>query len=217
MKRALELVFGSVVVYLLVVACGSQKTLHGTEPTAGGNGGAIGTDSDSAAAGASNDPTPEASAAEDADACAACPVCQECDTCETCADGVQNQGETGIDCGGGCKPCPDASQCKRGPLNCGGDCAPCESGSGCLFNSDCLGQLCDHSVPTSLGEGWGLCKEPSCTDGVRNGTESGTDCGGGTCAKCAENGGCYWSSDCMSGVCSGGTLYPAPRLGFCAT
>jgi len=29
-----------------------------------------------------------------------------CPACATCSDGIQNQGETGIDCGGPCQPCP---------------------------------------------------------------------------------------------------------------
>ena len=29
-----------------------------------------------------------------------------CGACPTCSDGIQNQGETGIDCGGPCSPCP---------------------------------------------------------------------------------------------------------------
>jgi len=32
-----------------------------------------------------------------------------CTACATCSDGIQNQGETGIDCGGPCPACPVAS------------------------------------------------------------------------------------------------------------
>lgn len=47
----------------------------------------------------------------------------------TCTDGVQNQGETGIDCGGPCKPCETCSdsikdQNEEG-IDCGGVCPPC--------------------------------------------------------------------------------------------
>ncbi|MBK9425397.1 MAG: hypothetical protein IPN54_14910 [Bacteroidetes bacterium] len=49
----------------------------------------------------------------------------------TCSDGIQNQGETGIDCGGPCAACPTAT-CSDGIQNqgetgidCGGPCAPC--------------------------------------------------------------------------------------------
>ena len=47
----------------------------------------------------------------------------------TCSDGIQNQGETGIDCGGPCAPC---ATCNDGIQNqgetgidCGGPCSPC--------------------------------------------------------------------------------------------
>lgn len=50
----------------------------------------------------------------------------------TCSDGIQNQGETGIDCGGPCAACPPT--CSDGIQNqgetgvdCGGPCAPCNS------------------------------------------------------------------------------------------
>ena len=50
---------------------------------------------------------------------------------ETCDDDLQNQGETGIDCGGPCSACPS---CKDGVQNqgetgidCGGPCTVCQS------------------------------------------------------------------------------------------
>jgi len=57
-----------------------------------------------------------------------------CTACESCNDGIQNQGETGVDCGGPCAACPS---CNDGVQNgdetgvdCGGSCAPCNTG-GC--------------------------------------------------------------------------------------
>jgi formylglycine-generating enzyme required for sulfatase activity len=47
---------------------------------------------------------------------------------------------------------------------------------------------------------------PSCSDGIPNGEETDTDCGG-TCGKCAFNKGCKSGADCASGVC---------REGLCA-
>ena len=43
---------------------------------------------------------------------------------------------------------------------------------------------------------------PTCTDGIKNGTETGIDCGGGTCPACADALGCKVSTDCESGVCT---------------
>ncbi|MFO7710345.1 MAG: MopE-related protein [Candidatus Woesearchaeota archaeon] len=80
-------------------------------------------------------------------------------TCETCDDGIQNQGEEGVDCGGPCEPCQQ-STCDDGIQNqgeegvdCGGPCEPCQ--------------------------------QPTCDDGIQNQGEEGVDCGG-PCAKCPE-------------------------------
>jgi hypothetical protein len=73
---------------------------------------------------------------------------------ETCTDEIKNQTETGIDCGGVCKPCPTCSdgiknQDETG-IDCGGKCNPCAS----------------------------------CEDGVKNQGETGIDCGGTACVTC---------------------------------
>lgn len=65
----------------------------------------------------------------------------------TCTDGMQNQGETGVDCGGPCSACPTCNdniqnQGETG-VDCGGPCAPC----------------------------------PTCDDGIQNQGETGIDCG----------------------------------------
>ena len=70
-------------------------------------------------------------------------------TCQpSCTDGIQNQGETAIDCGG---------------PNCGG----CEDGLACSDASDCLGGICDTPLCTTppncqwiIDNGW------SATDGT---------------------------------------------------
>lgn len=53
----------------------------------------------------------------------------------SCTDGIQNQGETGVDCGG---PCTACATCDDGIQNqgetdvdCGGPCTPCNTGGGC--------------------------------------------------------------------------------------
>jgi len=73
--------------------------------------------------------------------CGACPP-------GSCRDGIRNQNEEGVDCGGVCGACPD---CFDGIKNqneewadCGGACQPC----------------------------------PTCSDDVQNGDETGVDCGG---------------------------------------
>jgi hypothetical protein len=49
----------------------------------------------------------------------------------------------------------------------------------------------------------------SCVDGVLNGTETATDCGG-ACPACDEGQVCASGGDCMSGVCSSGTCQDLP-------
>jgi uncharacterized repeat protein (TIGR01451 family) len=46
--------------------------------------------------------------------------------------------------------------------------------------------------------------QPTCTDTVKNGTETDIDCGGITCAPCAIGKVCNVSADCTSQNCSGG-------------
>jgi hypothetical protein len=78
-------------------------------------------------------------------------------TCQapTCFDGVRNDLESGIDCGG-------LSGCIR-----------CGVKQGCRAPSDCMSGVC-----------WaGVCEAPSCTDGIKNGEEEDWDCGG-PCPPC---------------------------------
>lgn len=94
--------------------------------------------------------------------------------CAACFDSVQNNAETGIDCGG--------------PL-----CARrCGAGQGCQVGGDCLDVVCTG----------GLCQAASCTDGVANGMETDVDCGGGSCPRCAAGQQCLGSQDCQSLVCA---------------
>lgn len=47
----------------------------------------------------------------------------------------------------------------------------------------------------------GVGPEPTCTDGIRNGDETGTDCGGPECGRCANGQGCKSNDDCFSQRC----------------
>jgi hypothetical protein len=74
----------------------------------------------------------------------------------TCSDSLQNQDETGVDCGGTtCAPCPTCSDSLQNQdetgVDCGGTtCAPC----------------------------------PTCSDSLQNQDETDVDCGGTACAPC---------------------------------
>jgi hypothetical protein len=77
-----------------------------------------------------------------------------------CGDGVQNGTETDLDCGG--IGCPDAKRCI--------------DGNHCALGSDCKSGVCQA----------GICQVATCKDGVKNGMETGVDCGVAGCVltKC---------------------------------
>jgi hypothetical protein len=100
-----------------------------------------------------------------------------------CFNGVQDPGETAVDCGGGaCAGCADAETCER--------------------DRDCISGVCSQ----------GTCGKADCADGRRNGNESDVDCGGSCVAesrRCSLDQLCASGSDCDSGVCTGGSCRPA--------
>ena len=140
----------------------------------------------------------------------------------TCSDGVQNQDETDVDCGGAtCSGCPAGGGCTTGSdcisgictggvcqpsctdgqqnqdetdIDCGGSiCPACVPGEMCLVNSDCDSGFCVN----------GICRPPgTCSDGVLNQNESDIDCGGVCGATCLINQGCFGGGDCQSTVCT---------------
>jgi hypothetical protein len=50
-----------------------------------------------------------------------------------------------------------------------------------------------------------MCIMSQCSDHQKDGNETDVDCGGGTCPKCIDGKMCKVGSDCLDGVCSGGT------------
>lgn len=152
----------------------------------------------------------------------------------SCTDGVKNAMETDVDCGGtACnkcalgKACAAADDCLSATCNgglcatppavctdgikngsesavdCGGSVCPrCDLGKMCLAGSDCLSATCSG----------GQCVPPpaTCTDGLKNGSETDVDCGGPTCNKCALTKMCVAASDCASAICTGGRCVAPP-------
>ncbi len=149
----------------------------------------------------------------------------------TCSDGIPNQGESGVDCGGPCGACNDEScvdggECASGvclsgfcaaptcsdglpnqgesDVDCGGpNCGVCEDGKTCGVDDDCLTGWCNVDV----------CVTPTCFDNAQNQGESGVDCGG-PCGACIGEV-CVDNPDCASGVClSGFCAAPTCSDGF---
>jgi hypothetical protein len=149
---------------------------------------------------------------------------------ETCSNGIQDQRETDVDCGGPvCPKCADSKSCLRPgdcaggscangycevascsngvhdelndetDVDCGGsNCPPCPNRFACAQGTDCASGLCEGSV----------CIVASCTDGVLDGDETGVDCGGTDCAPCTStqpSQGCRTKKDCAGrGPCVAG-------------
>jgi hypothetical protein len=163
-----------------------------------------------------------------------CEVPEDCDTmicgggfCQTptCYDGLLNGNEEAIDCGGSCpnactmKGCDNDAQCEddefchdgecmpsscenelqdtlESDVDCGGpQCPDCGPGQACNADADCDTHVCGDD---------GLCALPACDDGAYNGDETDTDCGG-SCGPCPNGSTCMDGSDCLEGVCTGGT------------
>lgn len=120
--------------------------------------------------------------------------------CVDCVDGVTGCGNGQVCAYTTCVPmhCNDfVFQPALGEtdLDCGGPCRPCPALGGCGGAQDCADGVCMN----------GSCKPPSCADGVKNGEETGIDCGGPpSCPRCAVGEGCGVGGDCESGVCWAG-------------
>ena len=151
----------------------------------------------------------------------------------SCIDAVKNGAETDVDCGGpSCMACGDGKLCaantdclsnnclmgicqpsgmsgscidnlKNGTetdVDCGGpSCMACGDGKLCAINADCFSNgclmgVCQSGAPPS-----------SCSDLVKNGTETDVDCGGPSCMACVNGKLCATNADCFSNNCLMGT------------
>ncbi|MDC0746893.1 hypothetical protein [Polyangium mundeleinium] len=95
---------------------------------------------------------------------------------------------------------------------------PCSVGNGkscdgegncveCNTDADCgvAGIHCDPKSNTCF----------SCTDGIRNGDESDSDCGGNRCPKCTQGKSCNTGGDCTTANCADGACCSSPCSGPC--
>ena len=93
-------------------------------------------------------------------------------------------------------------------LDCGGPCAPCPDSAACAISADCASGVCVMAN----------CQTPTCSDGIHNDAETGVDCGAPSCPRCGPGQGCRTAADCASGVCWAGaceapTCYDGVRNG----
>jgi hypothetical protein len=93
-------------------------------------------------------------------------------TGSSCSNNKRDSNESDVDCGGTSK------------------CGPCDSGLRCTTNNDCVSDFCTK----------GNCADPTCKDGAKNGSETGTDCGG-ECTGCDDDVPCNSNDDCKGQYC----------------
>jgi len=84
-------------------------------------------------------------------------------------------------------------------------------GSGITYTGSFFGRILEVNTQSDLvcvaSAGGGT---STCSDGVKNGSETDVDCGGGTCAACANGRSCSVATDCTSGTCTGGVCVQPP-------
>jgi hypothetical protein len=101
---------------------------------------------------------------------------------ENCYDGILNNGEELVDCGGPCEPCFPCENGQWDPLlgeqwvDCGGPCDPCEPSFNGVQDPGESGIDCGGDTGIPCGE--------LCGDGLLNGSEQAVDCGGPNCEPC---------------------------------
>lgn len=77
------------------------------------------------------------------------------------------------------------------PERCGHLTTPCAADEACEMASDCASGVCSA----------GRCQAPTPLDGVKNGDETGVDCGGTSGKKCPTGQGCKVDADCDQVKC----------------
>jgi len=121
-----------------------------------------------------------------------------------CADNQLNGDETDVDCGGSCPACQTGKDCQVH--------ADCQTGV--CVNDVCAepscgdhvvsdGEECDDGNTVNTDACTNACKLPTCEDGITNGAETDTDCGGSCPNGCTLNQACNGQDDCAAGTCLG--------------
>ena len=144
----------------------------------------------------------------------------------TCANDGLCDGVGGCrkwDAGTECKPSNCASNISTPAMSCNGigtcqttadagTCGAfvCKDALQCLTACTGIADCTAGNVCVNLA-----CQAPSCSDGAKNGTETGLDCGGpGSCPRCPGGEGCAAFGDCLSGTCAATNLCTVPTYAW---
>jgi hypothetical protein len=114
--------------------------------------------------------------------------------CSTSGDGEGSSGDPG-----GTMTVPIGTKCATDGECGGGRCVDgaCAPRTGCQGPADCDSHVCGSD---------GTCQSPTSSDGVKNGSETDIDCGGGAPTNaplCAAGKACLAATDCFWGHCDG--------------
>jgi hypothetical protein len=90
--------------------------------------------------------------------------------------------------------------------------SPCSYKGSCRGVSGCVA----GSPGGGTGPGRGTGPGQTCSDGIKNGSETDVDCGG-SCPRCANGKACIVANDCISGTCSGGQCIPCTPTQTCGS
>jgi len=154
-------------------ANGSGSSTSGTSGTSGsGSASDTGTDTGSASGSTSTAETGSTTDNTDTDGTSSTTTTDTDTDGSTCSNGVLDDEETDVDCGGP-------------------ECDACDTDDACAEPEDCMSSVCTDDV----------CAAPACDDAVLNGDETDVDCGGDTCDACAPGGACVEADDCASANC----------------
>src|SRR5687767_8272862 len=86
----------------------------------------------------------------------------------------------------------DDSEVKDGELIPSGNPNGNDDGGECTIGNDCKSGVCKDAK----------CAVPTTSDGIRNGEETGLDCGGPSAPKCTGGSPCKVPADCTSNQCN---------------
>ncbi len=143
---------------------------------------------------------------------AACDDGKVCTQPDLCASGVCTSKAISCDDGNACTldicdagtgkctatPAPNGVSCTGGGVCASGACVIAVCGNGKTEGSE----ECDDANSNN-GDGCSAqcTKEPTCTDGIKNGSETDVDCGPLPCSTCKLGKGCANNADCAQGNC----------------